>query len=160
MPHEYLSEDQIARYGRFPDELSVTDLEQCFRLTPDALTLATSKRTLATQLGWAVQWGTVRMLGVFQADHPTRVPERVVAFVADQLDVDPGALPDYRAREKTAYEHAWQIRDTFGYREFAAGEQDLRAYLAARVWTSEEGPRALFDGPCSTCSNTRSCCPA
>jgi hypothetical protein len=40
MPHEYLSEDQIARYGRFPDELSVADLEQCFRLTPDALALA------------------------------------------------------------------------------------------------------------------------
>lgn len=145
MPHEYLSEDQIARYGRFPDELSVADLEQCFRLTPDALTLATSKRTPATQLGWAVQWGTVRMLGVFQADHPTRVPERAVAFVADQLDIDPGCLPEYRAREKTAYEHAWQIRDTFGYREFAAGEGDLRSYLAARVWASEEGPRALFD---------------
>jgi hypothetical protein len=145
MPHEYLSEDQIARYGRFPDELSVADLEQCFRLTPDALALARSKRTPATRLGWAVQWGTVRMLGVFQADHPTRVPERAAAFVADQLDVDPGALPDYRARVQTAYEHAWQIRDTFGYREFAAGEEDLRAYLAARVWAGEEGPRALFD---------------
>ncbi|MFE6449650.1 DUF4158 domain-containing protein [Nocardiopsis dassonvillei] len=145
MPHEYLSEDQIARYGRFPDELSVADLEQCFRLTPEALTLARSKRTPATRLGWAVQWGTVRMLGIFQADHPTRVPERAVAFVADQLDIDPGALPDYRARAQTAYEHAWQIRDTFGYREFPAGEEDLRAYLAARVWASEEGPRALFD---------------
>jgi hypothetical protein len=67
------------------------------------------------------------------------VPERAVAFVADQLDVDPGALPEYRARAQTAYEHAWQIRDTFGYREFAAGDEDLRAYLAARVWASEEG---------------------
>ncbi|MBB6122185.1 DUF4158 domain-containing protein [Nocardiopsis algeriensis] len=145
MPHEYLSDEQIARYGRFPEELSVGDLEQCFRLTPDALALASSKRTPATRLGWAVQWGTVRMLGVFQPDHPTSVPERAVAFVADQLGTDPGCLPEYRSREKTAYEHAWQIRDTFGYREFSAGEEDLRAYLAARVWASEEGPRALFD---------------
>ncbi|MEY9211531.1 DUF4158 domain-containing protein [Thermobifida halotolerans] len=145
MPHEYLSDEQIVRYGRFPDELSAADLEQCFRLTPDALALARSKRTPPTRLGWAVQWGTVRMLGVFQPDHPTRVPERAVAFVADQLDLDPGCLPEYRARAQTAYEHAWQIRDTFGYREFAAGEEDLRAYLAARVWASEEGPRALFD---------------
>ncbi|WP_442789779.1 DUF4158 domain-containing protein [Nocardiopsis sp. EMB25] len=45
-----------------------------------------------------MQWGTARMLGVFQADHPTRVPGRAVAFVADQLDVDPGVLPDYRVR--------------------------------------------------------------
>lgn len=53
MPHGYLCEGQIARYGCFPEELSVTDLEQCFRLTPDAFTLARSKCTLATQLGWA-----------------------------------------------------------------------------------------------------------
>ncbi|MGI5121963.1 DUF4158 domain-containing protein [Marinactinospora thermotolerans] len=84
------------------------------------------------------------MLGAFQADHPTRVPERAVAFVVDQLDVDPGRLEEYRTRVQTAYEHAWQIRDTFGYREFSAGEEDLRAYLAARVWAGEEGPRALF----------------
>ncbi|MFF8763540.1 DUF4158 domain-containing protein [Nocardiopsis dassonvillei] len=145
MPHEYLSDEQIARYGRFPEELSAGDLEQFFRLTPHALELAPGKRTPPTRLGWAVQWGTVRMLGVFQADHPTRVPERAVAFVADQLDVDPGRLEEYRTRAQTAYEHAWQIRDTFGYREFSAGEEDLRAYLAARVWAGEEGPRALFD---------------
>ncbi|WP_274534000.1 DUF4158 domain-containing protein [Nocardiopsis sp. TSRI0078] len=76
---------------------------------------------------------------------PHPVPEHAVAFVADQLDVDPGRLEEYRTRAQTAYEHAWQIRDTFGYREFSAGEEDLRAYLAARVWASEEGPKALFD---------------
>jgi hypothetical protein len=145
MPHEYLSDDQIARYCRFPDELSVADLEQCFRLTPDALALASSKRTPATRLGWAVQWGTVRMLGVFQADHPTRVPERAAAFVADQLDVDPGALPDYRARVQTAYEHAWQIRDTFGYREFAAGKR-----TCAPTSRPGCGPVRKDLGPCST----------
>ncbi|MFE6448771.1 hypothetical protein [Nocardiopsis dassonvillei] len=37
MPHEYLSDEQIARYARFPAELSAGDLEQCFRLTPHAL---------------------------------------------------------------------------------------------------------------------------
>lgn len=88
------------------------------------------------------------------------MPERAAAFVADQLDVDPGRLEEYRTRAQTAYEHAWQIRDTFGYREFAAGEEDLRAYLAARVWASEEDPVPCSTGPCSTCSNTRSCCPA
>lgn len=75
MPHEYLSQDQIARYGRFPEELSVA--------------------------------------------------ERAVGFVADRFDVDPGCLPGYRACEKTVYEHAWQIRGTFGYRGFYAGEEDL-----------------------------------
>lgn len=34
---------------------------------------------------------------------------------------------------------------SFGYREFAAGEAELREFLAVRVWSSLEGPRALFD---------------
>lgn len=93
VPHECLSEHQITRCGRFPYELSLADLEQSFRLTPDALALAASQRTPATQLGWAVQWGTVRMLGIFQTDHPTRVPGRAVAFVADQPQILVPALP-------------------------------------------------------------------
>ncbi|WP_460761900.1 DUF4158 domain-containing protein [Nocardiopsis oceani] len=67
---------------------------------PAARELAVGKRTRPTRptrLGWAVRWGTVRMLGIFQADRPTRVPERAVAFVSDQLDVDPGCPPG-RAR--------------------------------------------------------------
>ncbi|MBR8744777.1 hypothetical protein DSY14_24195 [Nocardiopsis sp. MG754419] len=31
--------------------------------------------TTATQLGWTVQSGTARTLGVLQADHPTHAPE-------------------------------------------------------------------------------------
>jgi hypothetical protein len=42
----------------------------------------------------------------------------------------------YGARSQTAYEHAWEIRDVYGYRDFATGEEELRAFLAARVWSS------------------------
>ncbi len=43
------------------------------------------------------------------------------------------------------HEHVWEIRDTYAYREFAAGKAELREFPAARVWSSPEGPRALFD---------------
>ena len=38
-----------------------------------------------------------------------------------------------------------EIRRECGYREFAAGEQELRALVAASAWACEDGPRALFD---------------
>ncbi|GAB3451230.1 Tn3-like element Tn3 family transposase [Streptomonospora sediminis] len=145
MPHEFLSDEQIARYARFPAEVTVADLEQHFRLDSAALKAASAKRTPPTRLGWALQWGTVRMLGVFQPDAPTAVPEPVIGFVAEQLGVDPGCADEYRRRSQTAYEHAWEIRDSYGYTDFADGEEGLRAFLAARVWATEEGPRALFD---------------
>ncbi|MBB5775882.1 DUF4158 domain-containing protein [Nonomuraea jabiensis] len=145
MPFEFLSGEQVARYGRFPDEPSPAELEQFFRLDRAALDALATKRRPATMLGWAVQWGTVRMLGVFLTEDPLVVPPGAVAFVAEQLDLDPACLADYGQRPKTAYEHAWEIRKLPGYRDFGACEAEVRQFVAARVWASVEGPRALFD---------------
>ena len=108
--------------------------------------LASSKRRPHNRLGWAVQWGTVRMLGTFLTEDPAAVPDVVVDFVADQLGiVDTASFKAYAARPQTAYEHAWAIRQRLGYRDFSDAEQDLRAYVASRVWNSLDPRRALFD---------------
>ncbi|MFI7643372.1 DUF4158 domain-containing protein [Nonomuraea sp. NPDC049400] len=94
MPFEFLSHEQVARDGRFPDEPSPAELEQFFRLDRAALeALATKRRP--TMLGWAVQWGTVRMLEVFLTEDPLVAPPGAVAFVAEQLDLDPACLAGY-----------------------------------------------------------------
>ncbi|MGW1412194.1 DUF4158 domain-containing protein [Streptomyces sp. NPDC002403] len=134
-----------SRYGRFASEPTSGELEQFFRLDQRGRELVAGKRRDATKLGFAVQWGTVRMLGTFLVDDPVAVPASTVVFVAEQLQLDPACLADYTARPKTAYEHTWEIRDAYGYREFSAAEGEARAFLAARVWASLERPRALFD---------------
>ena len=55
----------------------------------DAVTreLALSKRRPQNRLGWAVQWGTVRMLGTFLTEGRTADPDVVVEFAADQLEM-------------------------------------------------------------------------
>ena len=146
MPVEFLSDEQVARYGGFVADPSPYELERFFRLDEEGLRLLEGKRRGENRLGFAVQWGTVRMLGTFLGEDPAAVPAGVAAFVAEQLGVpDPVCLRGYAERPKTAYEHQWEIRRECGYREFAAGEVELRAFLAARVWAVEEGPRALFD---------------
>ncbi|WP_147268872.1 DUF4158 domain-containing protein [Sphaerisporangium album] len=145
MPVDFLSDEQVARYLRFRPEVSVAELEQFFRLDAKALEALASKRRPATKLGWAVQWGTVRMLGAFLAEDPLDVPGQVLEFVAEQLGIDPVCAPEYLIWPKTAYEHAWEIRDLMELSEFSKREQEVRDYLAARVWSTIEGPRALFD---------------
>ncbi|MGW3360817.1 DUF4158 domain-containing protein [Streptomyces bungoensis] len=120
MPVEYLSAEQEARYGRFATEPSPGELEQFFRLDTRALELARAKRRSATRSGWAVQWGTVRMLGTFLTEDPTAVPASVVRFVAEQLGLDDEHFAEYGTHAQTVYEHVWEIRDTYGYRDFAA----------------------------------------
>jgi Domain of unknown function (DUF4158) len=58
------------------------------------------------RLGFAVQWGTVRMVGAFLGENPTAVPPAsVVAFASEQLGIaDPSCLGAYAERSKTAYE--------------------------------------------------------
>ncbi len=104
-----------------------------------------TKRRPHNRLGWSVQWGTVRMLGTFLSE-PAAVPDAVVEFMAEQVGVDDaGCIKEYAERLPTQHEHAREIRERLGYRDFPDGEMELRAYVASRVWNSVESRRAVFD---------------
>jgi hypothetical protein len=124
MSVENLSEEQVARYGRFAEDPSPQELEEFFRLDEAALEFARTKRRGYNRLGWAVQWGTVRMLGTFLTV-PAQVPEVVAEFVAEQVGgVEAAGLKQYPDREQTQWDHAREIRDLLGIREFSAAELD------------------------------------
>ncbi len=72
-------------------------------------------------------------------------PDAVVLFAAGQPAVETGEFAAHGARRQNRYEHAWEIRDAYGYREFSAAEAEVRGFVAAWAWASLEGPRALFD---------------
>ncbi len=135
----------MARYGRLCRGASVQELEEFFRLDAVALEKAAFKRRAHNRAGWAVRWGTVRMLGTFPKV-PAEVPPRVAAFVAEQLGIDePSCLKSYPERLPAQHEHAREIRELLKVREFEDGDLALREHVAGRVWVSGEGPRALFD---------------
>ena len=63
IPVEYLSDVQVAGYGRFVDDPSHADLQRFLRMDAATRRMALSKRWPQNTLGWAVQRGTARMLG-------------------------------------------------------------------------------------------------
>ncbi|MFI7111345.1 DUF4158 domain-containing protein [Nonomuraea sp. NPDC050227] len=91
MPFEFLSDEQIARYGCFPEEPSAAELEQFFRLDrSDGMCWRPNGVRPRSSAG--PRWGSVRMLGVFLTGDPLAVPPETVAFVAEQLGLDPAHL--------------------------------------------------------------------
>jgi hypothetical protein len=66
--HEWLSGEQVGRYGRFVADPTPEELERFFFLDEAALAEVRTRRGLHNKLGWSVQWGTVRMLGTFLTD--------------------------------------------------------------------------------------------
>jgi hypothetical protein len=59
----FLSDEQVARYGRFAEDPSPGELERFSRLDEQGWALLATKRRDHNRLGFAVRWGTVRMLG-------------------------------------------------------------------------------------------------
>ncbi len=144
MPVEFLTDVQAAAYGRYTGPPSRAELDRYFHLDGKALGLIWPKRRPHNRLGFAVQLTTVHYLGTFLTD--LAVPTEVVDYLAAQLGIDdPSCIKAYREREMTRLEHAWEIRDAYGFVDFAAAEAELAAWIDAQAWTSGDGPKALFD---------------
>ncbi|SEH02951.1 protein of unknown function [Nonomuraea solani] len=123
MAVDYLSDEQVRRYGAFVADPTPEELEQFFFLDEQGLVEARKKRRKHNRLGWSVQWGTVRMLGTFLED-PIEVPWAVVDYVAEQLGIDdPSCIKQYAERSETQYEHTGEIRKLLTFREFAEAEE-------------------------------------
>lgn len=146
VPVEFLSDEQAAAYGRFTGPPSQVELERYFFLDDADKAVIGRRRGDHSRLGFALQVVTVRFIGTFLAD-PLDVPVEVLDYVAEQLTIaDPSCVKRYTEREKTRLEHAWEIQQAYGWKDFADAEPELTKWIDARAWTTGDGPKAIFDG--------------
>ena len=116
MPVDFLSETQRAAYSRYAGEPPAEQLARYFHLDAHDRSVIATRRGDENRLGFAVQLGTVRFLGIF-LPRPTEVPDGVVRFVATQLGIrDTTSFARYAQRTATHREHASEIQKRYGYR--------------------------------------------
>jgi hypothetical protein len=85
-------------------------------------------------------------LGKF-LDDPLAAPWEVVDFLAGQLEIeDASCVKGYSERRQTHFEHVWEIKKVFDLRDFSEVEAEVSGWVAARVWSTADGPKAIFDG--------------
>jgi hypothetical protein len=144
MPVEFLSDDEAAAYGSYAKVPTRAELEKVFYLDLDDRALIGRRRGDHMKLGFALQLVTCRYVGLFLED-PLNVPVAVLDFVAGQLGIeDTSCVKRYTERDKTRFDHAWEIQRVYKLKDFAEVEGELRAWVAARSWTSGDGPKAIF----------------
>jgi Domain of unknown function (DUF4158) len=69
----------------------------------------------------------------------------VLGFVAEQLGVeDPSQVKRYTERRPTPFDHQQEIRQVYQWKDFVPVEPEFAAWVAARSWTSGDGPKAIF----------------
>jgi hypothetical protein len=148
MPARFLTAEQRRCYGTFPDELSADALARHFHLDATDHIVIQDLRGLQNRLGFAVQLGTVRLLGRFP-DRFTDLTLGVIRAAESQLG------GDFSESARRAYEdgrqrwrHVAIITQRYGFRRF---EDDgparfrLTRWLYALCWTGEDRPIVLFD---------------
>jgi hypothetical protein len=146
VPVDFLSDDQAAAYGRFVGSPSRLELERFCFLDDTDQELVGRHRGDHNRLGFSLQLVTVRALGTFLTD-PLDVPSAVVHYLAEQLGIaDPSCVKNYLEREKTRFEHQWEIFEHGQWCDFGQAEAELTQWVDDRAWTTGDGPKAIFDG--------------
>jgi hypothetical protein len=103
---------------------------------------------------------TVRYLGLFLED-PLEVPWVVVDHLAEQLGIeDSSVVKRYVERKQTSYDHAWEIRDAYGYHPYEdrGWGRKFRTFLHGRAWTHPEGRWRCSTTRWRGCAGTGCCC--
>jgi hypothetical protein len=147
VPVEFLTDEQAAAYGAFGETPTRPELERFFFLDDDDRDLIALRWSDGHRLGM-VQICTVRYIGTFLGDDPLAVPWEVVEYLAGQLGIeDASCVKRYPERRMTPYNHAHEIRERFGYRDYGdlKWSREFRTFLYGRAWTHAEGPVALFN---------------
>ena len=124
MPVNFLSETERLRLNSFPSDLSNEDLIGFFTLSPNDLHQIPANADAANRLGFAVQLVLLRFLGFHLPELTAAVPDKVVDFVAAQINVAPERLDFYGKREQTRSDHQRRIEKYLGYR--SATPDDLQ----------------------------------
>ena len=146
MPAEFLSDLEVAAYGRFGKSVSRPDLERFFFLDDaDQALVARDARGAHNRLGYSLQLTSVRYIGRFLADPLDGVPAEVIDFLAAQLGIaDASCVKKYAQREETHREHAGKIQEALKLKDFSQAEVELAGVVNKRAWVTGDGPKAVF----------------
>ncbi len=116
---ELLSPAQRAQMLRLPNDLSDQLLARYYTLSDDDLALIKQRRRNHNRLGFAAQLAYLRFPGrTWLASED--VPPRILAYLADQLRVNPLSIVQYaQDREATRFEHLAELQRVYTFLCFA-----------------------------------------
>jgi hypothetical protein len=133
MPSTFLTLKERERLTCFPDEIPQWDLSTSFTLTEHDSSLIDTYQGDSNRLGAALQLWAVRYLGFCPANLHT-TPSDVIAFLADQLQVEPDALQDYGTRRMTRSTHFNAVLHHLGFHRVQPDDHpSIVAWLTERA---------------------------
>ena len=132
-----LSSEQRTRLFGIPTEAA--EMAKHYVLSAEDLTLVRAKRRPNNRLGYAVQLCMLRHPG--RPLDPSEVPPAaVLAFVANQVGVDPKLFGDYAHRAETRRDHLLELQQYLRLRGFRLADWRTCLHVGANAaWATDRG---------------------
>jgi len=90
-------------------------------------------------IGFAIQLCALRMLGTFIYDFSS-IPQKVINFVASQLNLPFALFVDYPKERRTRWEHQERIREYLSFNSFDSTQQEkLSDFLLEQALQCDSG---------------------
>lgn len=145
---ELLSEAERAHLLAIPVDRDA--LVRLYSFDQRDIDLIRLRREDRNRLGIALQLALLRHPGMTLAQalhqsmalHPSMgIPEELVSFIAEQLDLPTAAIGNYAHREQTMTDHARELNLAFGWRHAVRSDIPFLIEAAASAaWSSDKGP--------------------
>lgn len=116
-----MTEEQRKQWMCISSTLDEWELGTHYTLSEQDRRMIRQNRRDANRMGFAVQLCILRHTGWPFVDIK-EIPNRVLHYIANQIDADPESFHHYAQRDATRREHMQRIREEYGYRSFTARE--------------------------------------
>lgn len=118
---ELLSEEERLTLISIPSDISDREIGIHYTLSATDIEFIKQHRRDPNRLGVAVQLSVLRYPG-WSLSNTKEIPNRVLVYIAKQIQVRPEEFALYAQREATRKEHLEEIRQLYGYRNFTIRE--------------------------------------
>ncbi|GCA52888.1 tn3 transposase DDE domain protein [Sinorhizobium sp. KGO-5] len=139
--HELLTEAEREQLLGIPTERD--DLARLYTFERGDLDLIRLRREDRNRLGVALQLALVRHPGMTLAQilqSSAGLPEELVFFIAEQLDIQAASFADYAGREQTMSDHARELAAAYGLRGAIRRDIPIMIEAAAEAaWDTDKG---------------------
>ncbi len=119
---ELLTKEQRLEFTQIPANLSEWEMGANFTFTNEDVEVINNHRRDYNRLGFAAQLCMLRYTGWPLTDQ-SDIPDNVLLYIANQIDVGVEDFSQYFLREATRFEHLEEIRREYEYKNFTSIEQ-------------------------------------
>lgn len=113
-----LTEEQRLELMEIPHNINEYEIGKHYTFSSYDVAIINKHRRDYNRLGFAIQLALLRYPG-WPLSSINKIPESVLNYIAEQIQVSPKQLELYAQRENTRLEHMQEIREVYRYRYYA-----------------------------------------